>query len=508
MKKLIYLTAITGSLLLTTSCVDLTQEPESFITEEQYWTAIDQASLQKAADALYSDLWQGNYGFNSRLQRLNVCADDITYRAAKANNELAYYGRLTPNLTANDADFSTTWTLFYKVISSSNKIIKGTTIPTTEEEAKAFKEILGEAYFMRGLSYFYLTRLYGDVPLLMENDEITITMPRTAVAEIYDKAIVPSLKTAAEWLPNKGRSNNSTPSKWAAKACLADVYMTMAGWPLNKGTEYYGLAATEAKDIIDNANTAGLKLTTEYSDLWLEANKTQTNEVMFALQHSSKHKIASNYGKSYYPSDYAPNAGWSDYYGDEDFFLSYPEDARKDWNYMTEWPVKSGKKDTDGKDILKTIPYTESADKLPAISKYYNYDEGDPGKSAQANGITCIAEVLLMYAEASTRATNTVSTDALNAIQEVQKRADYPDRGIALTTTTDAATFLTAVSNERGWEFFAEMKRWFELVRLEKVKDVRAEEWDASLFNANHHYYFPVPYQQIDLAGWTNNAGY
>lgn len=104
MKKLIYLTAITGSLLLTTSCVDLTQEPESFITEEQYWTAIDQASLQKAADALYSDLWQGNYGFNSRLQRLNVCADDITYRAAKANNELAYYGRLTPNLTANDAD--------------------------------------------------------------------------------------------------------------------------------------------------------------------------------------------------------------------------------------------------------------------------------------------------------------------------------------------------------------------------------------------------------------------
>ena len=501
MKKLIYLTAIAGSLLLTTSCVDLTQEPESFITEEDYWSAIDQQSLQKAADALYNDLWQGNYGFNSRLQRLNVCADDITYRAAKANNELAYYGRLTPNLTANDADFSTTWTLFYKVISSSNKIIKGTTIPTDEEEAKAFKEILGEAYFMRGLSYFYLVRLYGDVPLLLEDDEAIITMPRTAVSEIYDKAIVPSLKTAAEWLPNQGRSGNSTPSKWAAKACLADVYMTMAGWPLNKGTEYYGLAAAEAQDIIDNANGAGLSLTTKYSDLWKEANKSQTNEVMFALQHSSKHKLASNYGKSYYPSDYAPNAGWADYYGDEDFFLTYPEDARKEHNYMTEWKVKSG----------DVIPYTQSADKLPAISKYYDYDEGDPGKSAQANGITCIyryAEVLLMYAEASTRATNTVNAVALDAIQEVQIRAGYQDKGLPLTTTNDPTEFLKDVSNERGWEFFAEMKRWFELVRLEKVKDVRAEEWDASLFNANHHYYFPVPYQQIDLAGWTNNAGY
>lgn len=47
MKKLIYLTAIAGSLLLTTSCVDLTQEPESFITEEEYWNTVDQASLEK-----------------------------------------------------------------------------------------------------------------------------------------------------------------------------------------------------------------------------------------------------------------------------------------------------------------------------------------------------------------------------------------------------------------------------------------------------------------------------
>ena len=65
-------------------------------------------------------------------------------------------------------------------------------------------------------------------------------------------------------VPNKGRSGNSTPSKWAAKACLADAYMTMAGWPLNKGTEYYGLAAAQAKEIMDNKAQAGLVLTAEY----------------------------------------------------------------------------------------------------------------------------------------------------------------------------------------------------------------------------------------------------
>lgn len=146
--------------------------------------------------------------------------------------------------------------------------------------------------------------------------------------------------------------------------------MTMAGWPLNKGTEYYGLAAAQAKEIMDNKAQAGLVLTAEYSDLWKEDKKTETNEVMFALQHSAKHKIASNYGKSYYPSDYSPNAGWADYYGNEDFFKAYPNDDRKEWNYMTEWKIKSG----------EIIPYTESADKLPAISKYYDYDEGAPVK--------------------------------------------------------------------------------------------------------------------------------
>lgn len=495
MKKLAYITAIVGSMFLTTSCVDLTQEPQSFITEEDYIASMDLNGIKQAASALYSNLWYSNYGINCRLQRINVCADDITYRAAKANNPLANYGRLTPNISVNTDDYDITWELFFNVINNANKLINKTVLPTDEAEAVKFKEVLGEAYFLRGFSYFYLVRMYGDVPLILEEKNASTYMPRTAVAEIYDQAIVPSLKTAIEWLPTTSRNSSATPSKWAAKACLADVYMTMAGWPLKKGQEYYSLAASTAKDIIDKS---GLYLTEEYSELWKEDNKTQTNEVMFALHHSATLKTASNYGKSYYPSDFSPNAGWSDYYGNETFFLNYPDDDRKEWNYMTEWDTKAGH-----------VTYKESADKLPAISKYYDYDAGAPGKSAQANGITCFyryADVLLMYAEASTRATNSVNSDALDAIQKVQKRAGYTEE--QLTTTTDVTAFTTAVFNERGWEFFAEMKRWFDLVRLEKVSEVRAENWNSSLFQTYNHYYFPIPYKQINLTQWTNNAGY
>lgn len=334
-------------MLLTTSCVDLTQEPQSFITEEEFIARMDVTALQQATSALYLDLWGGNYGFNCRLQRINVCADDITYRAAKANNPLANYYNLTPSVTGNDADFSGTWPLFYTVIHNANKYINKTVLPTDPSKAKQFEAVLGESYFLRGLSYFYLTRMYGDVPLILKAEDATTTMPRSAVADIYDQAIIPSLQRAVELLPATSRSGfSSTPSKWAAKACLADAYMTMAGWPLKRGQEYYSLAAEAAKDIIDNS---GLHLTEEYAELWKEANKEQANEVMFALHHNAKLKTASNYGKSYYPSDFSP-AGWSDYYANESFFLNYPDDARKEWNYMTEWNTKTGMS------LIKKVP--------------------------------------------------------------------------------------------------------------------------------------------------------
>ena len=499
MKKYIYAAALFASSLSMNSCVSLDQDPQSFLRFETF--PKDASNLASAADALYVDLWNGNYGLNCRLQRINVGADDVTYRAAKPNNPLALIEDLYPNITQNDADFSTLWSLFTKAIYDSGKIITETPVNEADnsKEAVALRAVVGEAYFVRGLSYFYLVRLFGDVPLILTpEDAEKKDMQRVAVADIYDKAIVPDMERAVKWLPATSRTKDaSTPSKWAAEAALGDIYMTMAGWPLNKGKEYYAKAESVLGDAIQNS---GLKLATHYADLWKEANKTTEKEFLFGIMHSNANKKASNYGKSYYPSDFAPNAGWSDYYASEKFYLAYPNDERKAHNFMTEWNTKKG-----------VVNYKKSADKLPAISKYYDYNDGLPGKSAQSNGITCIyryADILLMYAEASVRATNSVSAKAVNALQEVQKRAQGYADDATVTTTTNPSEFLDAVFDENGWEFFAEMRRWFDLVRLEKLKDVKPTEWANSLFKANNHYYFPVPYTQIELTNWANNAGY
>ena len=170
---------------------------------------------------------------------------------------------------------------------------------------------------------------------------------------------------------------------------------------------------------------------------------------------------------------------------------------------MTEWYSTANNN--------QIVQWQDSPDGLPCISKYYNYNQGNPGENAQANGVTCIyrlADAKLLYAEASTRAAGSVNQDALDAINEIQKRAGYEDANIALTTTTDPQAFLEEVSKERSYEFFAEMRRWFELVRTEQVSVIRAEVWNGSFFQTQGHYYFPIPSQQILLTGWENNPGY
>lgn len=512
MKKLTYLATLAGSLFFATSCVDLDQEPQSFITEEEYISTINQESLESAVSALYNNLWHDNYGFNSRIQRIQVCADEITYRAAKAGNELAYYDQLSPNISANTADFDTTWELFYFTIANSNKLIHFATPPAdaTEEEVAKFNGALAEAYFLRGLCYFYLVRMYGNVPMVPENgNETTIDCPLSTPEEVYNNMIIPSLEYAVKWLPETPRAgNSSTPTKWAAETCLADVYITMAGWPLKKGQEYYALAAEAAKDVLDN-NTYH-KQEANYGDLWLESNKN-SSEFMFSLHHSHANKVmASNYGKSYYPADFyniinkVARNGWADYYARAEAFEAYPNDERKDWNFMTEWYSTANNN--------QLVQWQDSPDKLPCISKYYDYDQGQPGQNAQANGVTSIyrlADAKLLYAEASTRATNSVSSQAIEAVRSLQERAGYAERGIPeVSNNVSADEFLNIVSNERSYEFYAEMRRWFELVRTEQVSVKRADKWNGSFFQTQGHYYFPIPSQQILLTGWTNNPGY
>lgn len=491
-------------LLSTTSCVDLNQEPKSWITEEEYIELpTDVISVEKAASGLYKNLWGGNYEFCCRMLRLGASADQI---ASNPTKPLQYLIDMQPSVGLNKGDdWASPWKNFFSIITASNKILNGTPIPSDPKEAEKFNAALGEVHFMRALAYFHLVRLFGDMPLVRTQEEGLNDPKRSPVADIYNKIILPDLTAAIASLPEVSRSKSSdTPSKWAAKTMLADVYLTMAGWPLKLGKDYYAKAAAEAKDII---NRAGISLEPTYAGLWQEATKTTVREHLFAVHNSTQDKTYSQYGTSFYPSSFwsvAQNkgGGWADYYADPNYMASYPDGARKDFNYMTKWTVKIN-------NVVKEVTWQESEHGFPCFSKYQGYDNGQAGfASAQSGGLTPIyryADVLLFYAEASVQATGAVDALALDCLQRVQNRAGESP----VTTSTDPAVFDKAVFNEYGWEFLIEgAKRWFQIVRREKVAEVKAKQWPASFFKANNHYLFPVPSSQIDLTDWNNNIGY
>lgn len=493
MNSIIKTLALFACAFLAFSCVDLNQDPTSFLTEEEYIQMPQSIEMvNKSVDGLYNDLWFDNYGFNCRMMRFNTAGDDLL-SAPKPNNSIAYLIDLSPSASANNADATSVWRNFWKVITSSNKIINGTPLPADEVKADKIKKSIAEAYFMRAFSYYYLVRIFGNVPIIKSGAEALQPQSRREVADVYNQIIVPDLLKAIADLPTTSRSTtSSTPSKYAAKTCLADVYMTMAGWPLKKGTEYYAKAAALSLEVITES---GLFLTPKYDNLWKEALKTESNEHIFTIQHSAKFLNPSQYGKSFYPRDFSPNGGWADYYANPAFMDKFPADDRKAFCYMTSWKTAKG-----------VVTWQNSQDKLPCISKYFDYNEGVAGKSAQSNGITPIfryAHVLLMYAEASNLATGTVNSKALECIQKVQSRSRSP-----LTTTTDSKAFDDAVFAERGWEFMAEFTRWFDIVRRDKAAEIKPDIYNKSLYKANNHFYYPIPSDEVQMTGWTNNAGY
>jgi starch-binding outer membrane protein, SusD/RagB family len=93
--------------------------------------------------------------------------------------------------------------------------------------------LLGEVRTLRAFYYFNLVRHYGDV---VHNTEVRAAgeaeQPRSSLKAIYDEIIVPDLEFAVnESALADVRSNDGRVTKHVARAVLADVYLTMAGYP-------------------------------------------------------------------------------------------------------------------------------------------------------------------------------------------------------------------------------------------------------------------------------------
>jgi hypothetical protein len=449
MRKLYFISI----LFLASACSkQLTEEPNGLVLGSAGIS--NQAGLEAALTGAYGSLlvpWESGFTTVSQIA-MTMGADDLTTHPGSNKEEFREFDRFS--VADLNSRMVPIWRGCYKTIQSTTNIINNYKAVQDGTEA-TIQGIVGEAYFLRALCYYWLTRFWGAVPVVPSEkfSSELLSLTKTAPADVY-KLIEADLAKAEAWVPNTRRSTGR-PNKGAVKALLADVYLTEGGWPI-KDASKYALAATKAKEVIDNKTLYGIDL---YQGGFLKIFAGGTVEDVFALYTRGQWVTYNSfYGLSTMPEN---EGGWSDFFPELNFFNNFPAGTRKDATFSTSFVVNG-----------VTIPWQDVTTKHPYYKKF-TIQSGTAATYMSANPVIMIryAHVLLTYAEAQARS-GTVNADAYTAINAVRQRA-------GLTTDLAGLTpddFIKAVIDERAWEFAGEWNRWFDLVRLEKVEEANANK--------------------------------
>lgn len=449
--------------LIIGSCSDFLEEDLSTQITSESGALSNADGLTAALAGAYKPLsatWGSGLG-NASTQAILMGSDDLTTHKASNKADFRQFDQYKVSETNGRLPF--VWNGAYKSIQGCNNIIANYEGATGDPAV--INQIAGEAFFLRAYNYFWIVRLWGDAPLVLDthvfNEEI-LSIKKSPTAEIYAQ-IIKDLVDAEGLLaiekPKPGRANLGT-----AKAVLAEVYLQMAGWPTNDASKY-ALAAVKAKEVIDNQATYGFGLMDDFADLWPNdsVNNDGNKEEVFALNFWAGQWYNGNaaYGSAARPGD---DQQWDDYFSELTFFNEFPEGHRKDITFQTVLI-----RETD------TLTWQEFATGRPYFKKLQGPEK--TWLNAVSLPLERMAEVYLVFAEAQVMTSgNTSDPDALEAVNKIVRRGaglplDEPAPGVDWTSATQ-----DQIVQEKAWEFAGEYCRWFDLVRLQKVEEVVAKK--------------------------------
>ncbi|GAA4729151.1 RagB/SusD family nutrient uptake outer membrane protein [Flavisolibacter ginsenosidimutans] len=452
-------------LLGFTACKkELEEHPKSIAVETFYNTATE---VETAVNAIYPPLRSTNI-MGSYLSELEPYVDygDARGSFAVLND---FQGLNATHISRTDQ----AWSSFYLSIRNANLVIANA--PNGKDISQAdVKKYIAEAKFLRAFNYFHLVRSWGGVPIHTEANLAETDVKKSTPADVYN-LIVADLQDAETNLPDKP-AQLGRPSKWAAKTLLADVYLQ-----LKKYTE-----ARDKSDEVIKANKYALVPVATVDD-WqkiFSGDAGVTTEEIFYIEFTRQ----SGYG-SIWPM-YLNHPGTKllrqgGYYG----FHSYTtnpvyqnqdnNDLRKGLWYV--WNIGMGPNTTLNKKFIDQIATNGAGN--PAT--WYRY-----------------ADLLLIYAEAASRANNGPTVNAMEALNQVHRRAygknpNTPSSVDFKLADYDANSFLDLVIRERGYEFVYEGKRWLTLKRTGKAQEIIGAVKGKTI--AEKCYLFPIPASEFNF---------
>lgn len=379
-----------------------------------------------------------------------------------------------------NANFQTFFNSSYQGIGRCNLLL--TKIQTATFDQATRNQIEGEARFLRAYYYFNLTRVFGDVPLILKEvtspEEAFTTAVRVPEAQVLT-AVIDDFKAAITKLPAKyaapdlGRATSG-----AAKAILGEVYMSQKNY-------------NAANDILKGIETeGGYLLNANYADNFKKKN---TSESVFEVQYTEG--VGNKWSTFIY--SFAPfNSGT--------LATGYALGAGSaaGWNIPTQ-DLMNAYEPTDKRfaaSINQNFIDPTSKKVIPFIQKYSNPPYLERFNTGDNFIISRLADVLLMQAEALNEV-NFPNADAFTLLNRVRTRAGLSaktaDNQDAKLKVASQAEFRTAIAQERRVELAFENHRWFDLVRTgQAISTLTAH---AIAEKASKSYILPNSYTTINL---------
>ncbi len=455
------------------------------------------AAVNSAYGALQRfDLYKRKYFFLHDLLSDELRGNDPLY--ADGQTLVAY------TFNSSSETVLDVWRGLYRGVQRCNYVLDN--VDKIEPQSDLLKRIKAEAQFLRGFYYFELVSNWGGVPLELSSstfESASATKTRASAQEVWAQ-VEKDLQAAEAALPDtyptaeKGRA-----TKWSAKALLGKAYLFEKKYPQ---------AAAKLKEIIDesraNPNKIGLvdnyranAVETDATGQYVEFNKESLFEVSFAGPdrtggfanwNDDGNGIgegtfrAIEYGITIFANT-SPSLAMVDAYPDSD-----PRKRMNMWGPGATWyPNK----------VATPYPRNDWQHK-----KYSNLDVGSSGDDTQNfNGssinmrVIRYADVLLMYAEALNAAGQTLSAEAVAAVNQVRARVNLP--GI---TVSNGQQLFQAIINERRLELAFEQIRRRDIARWGIGPQVL-----PGRFVAGKHELLPIPQQELDLnPGLEQNPGW
>lgn len=249
--------------------------PEDKSTVGTYYQTADE--VKSSTNILYAAPW---FGFNGKAF---LAIGDL-----QAGNARCYAGTdgefdAFHNFTEGNATLAvqSTWNSLFTVIAQANALLNNlpTAAPASVPKA-VVNNALGEAHLMRAAAYFYLVRLFGNVPIITDPTVYTSnfqTVNTNPVTDVYKFILIDLQFAEANCTP--GVASTGHVSSGSASALMAKVYLYM---------QDYANARKEAEKVINSGEfgLVGLDAPGQYVNMF-ELSGNNCKESVIALQWTS-----------------------------------------------------------------------------------------------------------------------------------------------------------------------------------------------------------------------------